>query len=107
MTASIIVSLQSEVLTEVEVMFPPLGFSVVMQVNNQLQNVSNTHQEVAGVMLYKDETGVTAKFDLNSTLKAHLLFDGSTAQFQLTGSDVAIFAFAVIWTNHTSTMFLS
>lgn len=79
----------------------------MMQVNNQLENVSSTPQEVVGVMLYKDETGVTAKFDINSTVKAHLHFDGSTAQFQLTGSDVAIFAFAVIWTNHTSTMFLS
>lgn len=67
-----------------------------MQVNNQLQNVSSTPQEVVGVMLYKDQTGVTAKFDINSTVKAHLHFDGSTAQFQLTGSDVAIFAFAVI-----------
>lgn len=67
-----------------------------MQVNNRLQNVGSTQQEVVGVMLYKDQTGVTAKFDINSTVKAHLHFDGNTAQFQLTGSDVAIFAFAVI-----------
>lgn len=90
-----IVSSLSEVLTKVEVMFPPLCFSSVMQLNNQPQHVNSTPQEVAGVMLYKDKTGVTAKFDINSTVKAHLFFDGSTAQLQLTGSGITIFAFAV------------
>lgn len=68
-----------------------------MQLNNQLQNVNSTPQEVVGVMLCKNETGVTVKFDLNSRVKVHLFLDGSTAQLQLTGYSLHIttFAFAV------------
>lgn len=88
------VSSLSEVLMKVEVMFTRLCFSAVMQLNNQLLNVNSTPQEVVGVMLSKNETGVTATFNVTS-VKAHLFFDGYTAQLQLKGNVITIFASAV------------
>lgn len=76
-------------------MFPPLCFRAVMQLNNQPQNINSTSQEVVGVTLDKNKAGVTAKVDINSTVKFHLFFDGATAQLELTGSDFTTFSFAV------------
>lgn len=81
-------SLQSEVLVMVELVFPPL--SAVTQVNNQLLNINSTPQEAAGAMLSKNETGVTAVFSFTEPLKLHFFFDGYTAQIQFTGTDTGI-----------------
>lgn len=83
-------SLQSQVLVMVELVFPPLCLSAVTQVNNQLLNVNSAPQEAAGAMLSKNETGVTALFNFTEPLKLHLFFDGFTAQLQFTGTDTGV-----------------
>lgn len=83
--------MRTDVLVMFEPVFPPLCLSAVMQLENLTQNINSTAQEVVGVLLSKDETGVTAIVTLSSTLEAVVFFDGYTAQIQLTGTDTKIY----------------
>lgn len=82
--------MKTDVLVMFEPVFPPLCLSAVMQLGNVTLNINSTAQEVGGVLLSKDETGVTAIVTLSSTLEAVVFFDGYTAQIQLTGTDTKI-----------------
>lgn len=82
--------MKTDVLVMFEPVFPPLCLSAVMQLDDGMLNINSTAREILGVLLSKDETGVTAIVTLSSRLGAVVFFDGYTAQIKLTGTDTKI-----------------
>ena len=62
-----------------------------MQWGGVIQNISSPAQQVLdGVMVSKDQTGVTARVNLSNTLQAVVFFDDYTATITLKGADTVL-----------------